>query len=333
MDPLSQAALGAGWAQGAAKRPKVAAATAVGAIAGMAPDIDVLIRSDVDPLLALELHRHFTHALVFVPVGAAICALLLYPLSRRWLSFEYCYLFSLLGYASHGLLDACTSYGTMLFWPFTNKRVAWDIVSVVDPLLTLPMIAFVVLGVVRRQRRLALAGLAWCVLYLGFGVVQHQRAERVAMELAHSRGHVPERVAVKPSFGNLIVWKSIYESEGRFYVDAVRAGIATSVFAGESLVKFDLARDYPWLTSEMQQMNDVERFAWFADGFLAVDDEGRIVDMRYSLVPNRGDGLWGIVLDAEAPADTHAAYVTMRFRSADEGRSLLQMIFDRPVNE
>ena len=43
-----------------------------------------------------------------------------------------------MGYATHGLLDSCTSYGTQLFWPFSDVRVAWDTMSIVDPLFTVP---------------------------------------------------------------------------------------------------------------------------------------------------------------------------------------------------
>ena len=40
----------------------------LGALAGAAPDLDVLIRSETDPLLALQYHRHFTHALLIAPL-------------------------------------------------------------------------------------------------------------------------------------------------------------------------------------------------------------------------------------------------------------------------
>jgi inner membrane protein len=79
----------------------------------------------------------------------------------------------------------------------------------------------------------------------------------------------------------------------------------------------------------MMQWNDLERFAWFADGFLALDpaDSNRVVDLRYSLVPNSADGFWAIELDPGAAPDAHAAYVTMRNRSVDEGRAFVRMLF------
>src|SRR5690606_29471703 len=46
----------------------------LGALGGMAPDLDVIIRSASDPLLALEYHRHFTHSLAFIPIGGLLVA-------------------------------------------------------------------------------------------------------------------------------------------------------------------------------------------------------------------------------------------------------------------
>jgi inner membrane protein len=329
MDPLTQGALGAAWAQPAARGERIGAATVVGCAAGMAPDLDFLIRSGSDPLLAIEYHRHFTHALAFIPVGALIVAILLYPIIGRSLRWRACYGFSLLGYASHGLLDACTSYGTQLLWPFSDRRIAWDLVSVIDPLFTVPLIALVVVGVLKRRRSLALIGLAWCLGYLGFASVQNRRATAVARDLAAERGHVFVTVDAKPSLGNPVLFRTIYAHDGRYYVDAVRVGLRTRVFEGGQRESLDLARDFPWLARDSQQWRDVERFRWFAEGYLAPDpgNPNRIVDLRYSLVPNRLDAFWGIELDPVAPPDAHAAYVTMRIRSTAEGGELLRMLF------
>ena len=74
MDPLSQAAIGAAAAQSFSRKADLFRVGVVGALAGMAPDLDVLIRSSTDPLLQLEYHRQFTHSLIFIPFGAALCA-------------------------------------------------------------------------------------------------------------------------------------------------------------------------------------------------------------------------------------------------------------------
>ena len=145
MDPVSQGVLGASVPGAVSNKKHVVAACLFGALAGMAPDVDSLIRSDTDPLLYLEFHRQFTHSLFFIPLGSLICAgALYYLLARRWqISFKLTWLFCFLGYATHGLLDACTSYGTQLLWPFSNERFSFNTISIVDPLFTLPLLALV----------------------------------------------------------------------------------------------------------------------------------------------------------------------------------------------
>lgn len=328
MDPVSQGALGAAFAQTVTGRRRLLAAGLLGALGGMAPDLDVLIRSSSDPLLFLDYHRQFTHALVFIPVGAWLCAVILHPIARRWLRFRETWLFCGLGYATHGLLDACTSYGTQLLWPFSDARIAWNHVAVVDPLFTLPLLGLLAAAALRRRPRLATFGLAWAVLYIGFGFVQGQRAEQAAAALAESRGHLPERLTVKPSFANLLVWKSIYRAEGSFHVDAVRVGLHARIVPGERVPALDLARDLPWLQPASRQGRDLERFRRFSADYLALDpaDPHRVVDIRYSMVPNQIDALWGIRLDPAAPADQPVAFFTNRRASADHRAALVRLI-------
>ena len=314
MDPVSQGAIGAVLPQIAFKREKVRAVGLLGCLAGMSPDLDVLISSPTDPLLFLEYHRQFTHALLFIPVGAAVAALLLHWTVRATLAPRESYLACLLGYATHGLLDACTSYGTQLFWPFSDYRVAWNNVSVVDPMFTLPLVCLVVAGVVLRRRTFAVVGLFWALGYLALGVVQNQRAEAAGTQLAAARGHQPHRLTAKTGFGNLLVWKVVYEHGGRFYVDGIRTGLDVSVCPGDSIPSLDVQRDLPWLDPDSLQAGDVERFRWFSDGYVALDPQvaNRVIDMRYSVVPNQIDPLWGIDLDPQTANDQHVRFATDR---------------------
>jgi inner membrane protein len=178
MDPLTQGALGAAFAQAGTRRryEVVRDASIIGALAGMAPDLDVLIQSSSDPLLFLEYHRHFTHALAFIPIGALICAGVFYYFVRKRLHFQQVYLFSLLGYGSHAILDACTTYGTQLLWPFSSARAAWNLISVVDPLFSVPLGLLVAATFLTRNKRWTLIGLGWAVAYLLLGAWQNHVA-------------------------------------------------------------------------------------------------------------------------------------------------------------
>jgi inner membrane protein len=310
------------------RRAPTLAAALCGLVGGMAPDLDSLIRSDADPLLYLEYHRQFTHALVFIPLGGLICTLVLHRLVARYFRFRETYLYCTLGYATHGLLDACTTYGTQLLWPFSNARIAWHTVSIIDPLFTGPIVVLVCAGALAGRSWCGRAALAWAVLYLCFGAFQRERAESIGAELAESRGHVPVRLEAKPSFANLLVWKVVYETRGEYHVDAVRVALKGEVFAGAAIPKLVLARDLAWLDPASQQARDVERFRWFSNGYLALDPrrEDFVIDIRYSLVPNEIDALWGIRLDPAAPANAHARFIWDRAVSAEKKRRFMNLL-------
>lgn len=316
MDPLSQGLLGAAAPKSVAPPEQVRLACLLGFLAGMAPDLDVLIRSPEDPLLFLEFHRQFTHSLFFVPIGGFIVGWLLHKLiaGRRGLSLRRTVLYTTLGYGTHALLDACTTYGTQLLWPFSDQRFAWNTVSVVDPLFTVPIILLIGFGVWKKWAWLGRIALAWAIAYPSFGLIQRDRAEQAGWELAASRGHDPVRLEAKPSFANLLLWKVVYETEDRYHVDAVRAGRQIRIYEGDSVPKLDVARDFPWLVPGSQQALDIERFRWFSNDYLAVEPGNpyRITDIRYSMLPNEVRGLWAIELSPDAGADEHVGYVVER---------------------
>jgi len=330
MDPLSQACLGASLSQSSTgDRSKQLSALIIGGLSGMVPDLDVFIRSAEDPLLFLEYHRQFTHSLFFVPFGALICSFLFYLFMKKNLSFKQIYLFSFLGFATHGLLDACTSYGTQLYWPFSSLRVAWNTVSIIDPLFTLPVLLLILLAVIKKEALYARLSLLYVVLFMSFGLLQKQRAEEVINELAQSRGHQIEKVLAKPSFANRHVWKLMYEHDGRFYVDAVKLLWRAQVIQGSSVQKLDIERDFPWLSSDSQQAKDIERFRWFSNDFLALSesDENFIIDARYSFLPNRIESMWGIILNDKNGNTKHVDYKMNSRPDKGTVEQFLEMLF------
>ncbi|XOV87892.1 MAG: metal-dependent hydrolase [Pseudomonadota bacterium] len=330
MDPISQGALGAALPQSVSTTEKLRTFAWLGCLSGLAPDLDVFIRSATDPILFLEYHRQFTHALVFIPVGALICTLAFYWFARRTLRFRETFLACALGYGTHALLDACTTYGTMLLWPFSDARIAWNNVSVVDPLFTLPLLGLVITSVYLRRPGFARAGLLWALVYLGFGVIQRDRAEAFGTELAMELGHAPLRLEAKPGFANLFLWKIVYETETDFHVSAVRLFLTPKHFPGQSVRKLVVANDLPWLDPGSQQANDLARFDWFSNRYLALDPTrpNYVIDIRYSMIPNEIQPLWGILLDPAAGPGEHVRYVTDRSGGPERAAQLRQMLLD-----
>jgi inner membrane protein len=331
MDVLTQGLVGGVLAQSLARKNEKKIATLVGVLAGLLADADILIRSSSDPLLNIEYHRHFTHSLVFIPLGAAIAMLLLWPFVRRHLSARRLYLFSLAGYSMSGVLDAFTSYGTHLFWPFSDERVALNIISIVDPVFTLILLVTLLTGLRLGYRKVAYAGLVLSMMYLGMGFVQLQRAGQLAEDLRNKRGHLTMQSMVKPTLANLVLWRSVYIHEDRIHVDAIRVGLfdAGRVIEGESVALFSFDRDLPQLDESSVLYRDIVRFRSFSDGYVALDPVQTNVlgDIRYSMLPVSARPLWGIVIDPDRP-QVHADYRFFRDSSPSVRETFLNLLLD-----
>jgi inner membrane protein len=334
MDPLSQGVFGTLFASAAAPRRHTRQAALLGALSGMAADLDIFIRSSEDPLLALQFHRHFTHSIAFIPVGALLCALALKPFFKS-LSFSRVYLYAFLGYASHGLLDSFTSYGTQMFWPFSNFRVAWDSIAIIDPLFTVPVMLALVAWAIKSSKFWRAFAWAWATIYLSLGFVQRNRALDEVAKLAASRGHVPLRMSAKPSLGNLWLFRGLYETETRHYADAIRVPFLgdNKIYEGGSLEKFDATK--LGVAKDSRLMRDIERFAWFSDRALALspssDPQAATIvvgDFRYSMLPTGISPLWGIVVDKSRP-DDHVKFENFRSVTASDRAELWRMLMGR----
>jgi inner membrane protein len=332
MDILTHGLLGGTLAQACSKNGEMRAATTVGFVAALLADADALIQSAADPLLTLEYHRQFTHSLIFIPFGALLVALILLPAFKAYghpLGLLRIYLYALLGCATSGLLDACTSYGTHLLWPFAGERIAWSIVSIFDPLFSLILGAAMVTGWRRRKTLPARIGLLLVAVYLSIGWFQHQRAEDALRATALQRGHAAEKLTVKPTMGNLLLWRSIYRSGENYHVDAVRVGLGGEgrVYPGTAVRAFDVSRDQPGLSTSSVLYDDIRRFDLFSDGYLALhpDDPGLLGDVRYAILPTSTRPLWGIRLDLQRP-ETHARFETFRRMSRQELDQFIGML-------
>ena len=145
MDPVTHgitgALLGKGYFSERYGRVAVFAAT----LGAVFPDVDVT--ADIfsrDPLAIVKYHRAITHSWVALPVFAFLLALLtrlavpwVKKRSERFRDIESPPLATLtliygIGIASHIILDGMTSFGTRMWYPFSNRRVAWDLLFIID---------------------------------------------------------------------------------------------------------------------------------------------------------------------------------------------------------
>jgi inner membrane protein len=318
MDTFTHGLLGAAASQVIFAKQLPRTAGLIGLVAAMTPDLDLLVGSGADPVSSLLYHRQFTHSLVFIPVGGLLTALLflwMKPFRGVWPAVIGA---ALIGYATHAPLDALTSYGTLLFWPFSMQRIVWDIMPIVEPIFTGILLAGVVwTSVVQRVGPSQLA-LAVALAYLGFAAWQHHRAAEVQQQLVTARGQAIEHSRVMPAPGSLVLWRSVYISTGRIYVDGIRVPWwhGARLKAGGS-VRLATFADVPPQMAERDGTRRVFHvFAWFADDLIAaVEGEASVIgDMRYAVQTSSLVPLWGIQFEAERSAQP------MRWRASRHGR-------------
>jgi len=334
MDILTQGLLGAALAQTNAKQNETRIAALVGFASGLLADADVLIQSSNDSMLTIEYHRHFTHSIIFIPLGALLAAFILWPFMKRHLSFKRLYVFSLLGYSLSGVLDAFTSYGTHLFWPLMQERVAFNIISIIDPVFTFTLLAGVVLSIKRKLPAPARIGLLFAGLYMLVGWIQHERAWDMLQKVALDRGHVIERGIVKPTLGNILVWRSVYQYKDHLYVDGVRVGLFDNprFYKGHSVVLFKLEEDFKDMPKSLALYKDIERFMEFSDGYVSIHPESSHIlgDIRYANKPLGVKPMWGIEMDIHNPQH-HAEYKFYRDLSKENRQQYYDMLLGRDL--
>jgi len=305
MDPVTHALAGAAAARVAAGRTLKSAAIVPGAMGALLPDVDAFIRSGADPLLYAEFHRHFTHSLAFIPIGGLVATL---PwLARRatrgqWMSYAIA---ATAGYATHGVLDAATTYGTLLWWPFSTTRVSWDAIAIVDPLFTLVLALGVAAAAWKNVAWPAAVCLVLCVAYVMAGAGARDRALLVQQQIADARGQTVVRGAVFPGFASNVLWRSLYLADGTLYLDRIRipwTGVS-SWKPGTTVPALGFPDLPPAVQSDPRLARDFRRFEWFTDGWLArpPGDETLIADARYSERTDRFEAVWGIRLGVPGP--------------------------------
>lgn len=300
MDPLSHALLGASISYALLGGKLGPRAAAIGAVAALLPDVDSFVSSKEDPLLYLEYHRFITHSLIVAPIGALVASLpWAIPRSLRP-NWKLHWLAALPAYLSHCFLDACTTYGTQISWPFSRERVGWDFVSVVDPVFTIGVALLLTIALRKQRAPLAFFAVAFAASYLSLGALQRSRAAEAQRELAAKRGHTIERSEVMPTFGNQLVWRSLYLADGKLHSDRVRVGWFSSpaVREGTSLPVLSSGDLTDAERPVEEATRGVARFGWFAGGWLAraPNDPSLIGDMRYSISTRAFDPVWGIRL-------------------------------------
>lgn len=307
MDTPTQIVLGAAVGQALYSHRLGRRAVGWGALAGLLPDLDMIVSASLGAWGEYHCHRGPTHSLFFGLVVGPLLGYVVWRWTRRksgsgdpslrgaWIGL---FLAAIL---THPLLDIFTAYGTQLLWPLTNHRFALNGIGIIDPAYTGVILAALVVGWRKRHtlrigRRAAAAALALTTAYLLLGFGLNMRAEAVVRGHLEAEGVRDARVRCYPTLLQLLLRRVVVRRPGE-----IRIGTYTFLDPNTIAWRRFIPEKHP-LADTVLETPLGQAFQWFSMGQYTArvsrESGGFLVeldDLRYGYPVGPPDhGLWGI---------------------------------------
>ena len=296
MDSITQIVLGAACGEIALGKKIGNKAILFGAIGGTIPDLDVLIgklfyTNEID---SLAFHRGIMHSIPFAIVGALIFGFLSYKvydygyLRRGTTSLkDWIWLF-FLSILTHPILDSFTPYGTQLFLPFSDYRVAFNNIAVVDPLYTLPLLMCVSITMFfnrknSKRKTWTKAGLYLSSAYMIFTIGNKLYVDHFFKTSFNQAKINYSRFSAQPTILNNFLWYAVAETDKNYTVSFY------SIFDDTNTPPnfINIPKNHKLLDVDHQ---DIKTLRWFSNEFYTLSIlNNKIIykDLRYPLLEVR----------------------------------------------
>jgi len=288
MDSLTQAVLGIAVAHaGFSNKISRKKTMLFGAIVATLPDLDIyLAKFFNDPLTEIELHRGFSHSILFFLLLAGAISWLFQKYFDT-VSFKRLYVTTFFILLTHSLLDVFTTWGTQLFWWFPEK-FALKSIFVVDVFYTLPLLIGVVAGLKKQKTLFTYSGLFISSLYLCWGLVAQNSVKREAQQQFSEEIHQEiQQITVKPTFSNSILWNVIIETADGFYLSD------RSLF-DKNLMEFQYFPHRHHLIDTIKTDRNIQRLITISENqYIITQNEIGLIfnDLRFGLLKNEVDNI------------------------------------------
>ena len=196
----------------------------IGMLLGAAPDLDLLWpKSPENFAQNLLIHRGHSHSFFFVIVAGIIAGGILYRIFRKKkLDLHLWMLLAISAMASHIILDLITSFGVAAFLPFSPERLGWNLVFVIDPVLSLGLLICLI-GIFcgKNKSFWKKAGIGFFCFYIGLSFVFLESIKfRITKEYQEENISVDE-VFAQPTPFNIVLWNIAVKSGKKWYLDSL----------------------------------------------------------------------------------------------------------------
>ena len=283
MDSLTQIVLGAAVGEAVLGKKVGNKAMLYGAIAGTIPDFDTFASHFTDTVTALEIHRGFTHSIVFSVVFAPIFGWLVsrWEKTASWKNWSWLFFW---GFLTHPLLDAHTTWGTQLFWPL-DLRLAYKNIFVIDPLYTLPFLVFVILAMRKKRtspkrRKLNNLGLIISSAYMLLTLILKGITYQKFTDALQQQNIQYSEIETKPSPFNTILWTANVDTKDAYLIGHY------SFFDAQPIQFTAYPKNHEWI-EDLKEEENVQRLIKITKGWYTITKENEklyLNDLRFGLL-------------------------------------------------
>lgn len=269
MDSFTQIVLGAAIGEAVLGYKIGNRAPVYGAIAGTIPDLDVILTLFMDTSSALLFHRGISHSIVFAICSSLLISILLSRYESYKNKWGWFWLF-FLSFLTHAILDAQTTWGTQLFWPF-EYRLALDNIFIVDPFYTLPLAILLALAMrypknKRSRTILNNIGLVISTFYLASSLLIKVYVYEQFKSSLNDQGIKYQELNIRPSPMNIILWSANVKTQNSFLLGHY------SVFDSQPIT-FEQYPKSISLPKEYINSNSLKRMIKFCEGWYVISYE------------------------------------------------------------
>lgn len=327
MDSLTQIVLGAAVGEAVLGKKIGNKAMVLGAIAGTIPDLDIISGYFTDTVSALEIHRGFTHSIVFA-VGVGFLFAWLLALWDKRATLKQWWWFWFLCFVTHPLLDAHTTWGTQLFWPL-DLRLAYKNIFVIDPLYTLPFLVFLILAILQKRgsikrRRFNNLGLIVSSSYMVLTIILKGVAYQKFSKALEDQQIEYLGLQTKPSPFNTIMWVANVETEDSFLIGNY------SFFDTQPIAFHSHPKNHDAL-GELKNEDKIQRLINVTENWYTVTERnGQLLfnDLRFGLMsvdPNTDKYAFSYILEKE----NGELQITEEPKDRSDAKKLLSDLWNR----
>jgi inner membrane protein len=288
MDSITHTVIGACLGEAIAGKQLGKKAMLFGILANNLPDVDIISGFWTSQAAGLLAHRGITHSILFAVVISPLLAwFFMRAVKNNTLPFTKWLLLIGSGLFLHILLDACTTYGTGWFEPFSHARVSFNTLFILDPFFSLPcIVAAIALWILKRasvQKRkwFTRLGLALSGLYLLVTICIKLYVNKVIeTDLASKKIPYTTYMAAPTPLNNLL-WCSIVKDSNVFYTGYY------SLLDATTRVDWERFRKNDSLLQPYKNVEDVQNLVRFSKGYYRVVNQDSILvfsDTRFGLI-------------------------------------------------